>query len=76
MDDKKMFGERLRAQRIKAGWTGRDLAKALEIHPSSITRFEHGENWPSLPTVLAIMRLLHCSADDLLDWASESRHGQ
>lgn len=76
MDDKKLFGERLRAVRQQSGWTLRAFAKELGLQPSAISQFEHGVIWPFLPTFLAMVRILDCSADYLLGRTSNPQQGE
>lgn len=65
-------GAKLLALRVRQGLTQHDLsAKAAEagrrIERATISRYETGEATPSAANFDAILRVLDCEPDDLLD---------
>ncbi len=65
MDNKKkILGHRIRIRCQQKGWSSRQLAMQIGIRAQSLHAIEHGEVWPSLPTLLALAQALDCS----LDW--------
>ncbi len=63
-----MFGDRLRLARKKAGYSLRDLAKALEkaVSAQAIGKYERGEMMPSSGVLLRLTKLLDVSIEYLL----------
>jgi transcriptional regulator with XRE-family HTH domain len=46
--------------------TGAALAEATGIHPTSLSFIERGRQWPSIPQIEAIARVLGARISDLL----------
>ena len=71
IDEKNGFAKRLKEVREKAGLTQRDLAEALEkeyglkVTASSISGYEKGKSFPTLPTAKVISEKLNVSLDYL-----------
>lgn len=71
IDEKNGFAKRLKEIREKAGLTQRDLAEALEkeyglkVTASSISGYEKGKSFPTLPTAKVIAEKLNVSLDYL-----------
>ncbi|HEY5870492.1 MAG TPA: XRE family transcriptional regulator, partial [Candidatus Tectomicrobia bacterium] len=63
-----MFGERLKLARKKAGFSLRDLSKALDnrISAQAIGKYERGEMMPSSGILLALAKTLDVSLDYLM----------
>ncbi len=60
--DRKGFSERLKLQRVLAGFSRQeDLAEAIGMTVSSISNYEMGERIPSIDTVWALSVALNCS---------------
>lgn len=60
------IGERLRAERTKAGISQRELARRLGLSASLISQLESGLSKPSVGTLYAIVTELDLSLDKLL----------
>jgi transcriptional regulator with XRE-family HTH domain len=60
------LGARLRAERMRAGLSLRELARRLGLTPSAVSQFETGKSKPSVGTLFEIVELLGVSLDDML----------
>ena len=60
------IGDRLRAERIKAGISQRELARRLQLSPSLISQLERGQSKPSVGTLYAIVTELNLSLDHVI----------
>jgi transcriptional regulator with XRE-family HTH domain len=60
------LGERLRAERDKAGLSQRQLANRLGLSPSMISQVERGTSQPSVGTLWAIVTELNISLDRVI----------
>ncbi len=56
----------LKLARMKAGLTGADLARLLEIEPGTWRRIERGERELRMSLAARVAAILECSIDDLL----------
>jgi transcriptional regulator with XRE-family HTH domain len=65
--DAEALGGRLRALRLDAGLSLRDLAKALDISPSAVSQIERGVRRPSVSRLLAIVQVLGRPLADVFD---------
>ena len=63
---KELFGQRLREQRIKHGWTLEQLAEKSELSSNYIGMVERGLKEPGLATIVKLLNALNISADTLL----------
>ncbi len=61
-----MFGKRLRATRLKRGYTQQKMSDMLGIALRSYQKYEQGERQPSLETLVLISDILNTSIDYLL----------
>lgn len=61
------LGQRLKAVRVQAGLTLRELARAADVSPSLISQIENGKSQPSVATLYAFSRLLNVSVDELFE---------
>lgn len=60
------MGEKLRATRLAAGMTQKQLADAIGCRPKDISRYESGLHEPKALTLKAMAQSLGCSMDDLV----------
>jgi len=61
-----IFSEKLKAERMKKGWTQDELAEKLFVSRQSVSKWEKGLNYPSIETLLKISDLFDISLDELL----------
>ena len=57
-------GAALRRLRLERRLRACSLAWRAGITPAMLSRYEHGQQHPSLPTLVKILRALDCSAED------------
>lgn len=62
---RRAFGESVRQQRGKRGWTQEDLAEHADIHRSYVAALESGQRNPTLDVIVKIASGLHISVADL-----------
>lgn len=68
----KTVGDRIKQERIKAGWSQSKLAQNAEVQPSTISQIESGERKnPSIEVLEKVARALKISASSLLGQTSE-----
>lgn len=60
------FAERLKEERIKRGLTQTELAKALYLGQTSVSKYESGKQIPEMPTLQKISEFFSISIDYLL----------
>ena len=65
------FVERFNEELRICDLTQLQLAKALNLDPTNITKWKKGENFPSLQALYALCKLLDLSADYLLGLTDE-----
>ena len=63
--------EKLKALRIKNGFSQRNVAERLEISPSIVSGYETGERTPSVEILLSLAYLYKSSTDYLLGRRSD-----
>jgi len=61
------LGTRLKALRVKAGLTLRQLARKADVSPSFVSQIENGKSQPSVATLYTFAQLLDVSIDELFD---------
>ena len=66
MIDYKNIGARIRAVRTEKKITQEQLAEAVGVGTSHISHIETGNGTASLETIIQIINVLDCSADELL----------
>ena len=66
MTDERTFGQRLRATRIKAGYSQSDLEEISGIPKARLSRYENGHVAPSIQTLERLARALEVSEASLL----------
>lgn len=57
------FGARLKAERIRRGWSVREFAAQVGVYPSSITAVESRGAMPKLAIVIEMAQVLECTID-------------
>lgn len=67
----KNLPEKLKALRIKYGYSQKQVAEKLKISPSIISGYETGERTPSTDVLLELSYLYNCSTDYLLGKKTE-----
>jgi transcriptional regulator with XRE-family HTH domain len=65
------LGHRLRAQRLAAHMSLRQLARTLDVSASFVSQIENGRSQPSVATLYQICQVLDVSVDELFDAATE-----
>lgn len=60
------FSEKLLALRKQKGWTQEELAEALYVSRTAISKWESGRGYPSIDSLKAISKLFLVSIDELL----------
>lgn len=63
----KTFGENLKNERLACGFTQIQLAKKLGIKQQQLSEWECNKVVPTLYNIVAIIRVLDISFDDLID---------
>jgi len=61
-----IFGEKLKMERNKKGWTQDELAEKLFVSRQSVSKWENGQNYPSIEIIIKISDLLGLTIDELL----------
>ena len=55
----------IRRHRTRLGWSMRELARRTGLHAGSISRYESGENIPTLPVAIRLARVLGVPVEKL-----------
>ncbi|MFN6432223.1 HTH-type transcriptional regulator ImmR [Eubacterium callanderi] len=71
--DKDKLRERMKLLRIQHDWTQKEAAKKLGISKTAYSHYETGTNLPSIPTLIEIARIFHCSLDYLVGLSDVKR---
>lgn len=66
MFDKKVFGENIRALRIKKGENQEQVAKAIGITKQTISGIETGYRAPSIEVAIALAKYFDSCVEDLI----------
>ncbi|MCU1617124.1 MAG: putative Transcriptional regulator [Frankiales bacterium] len=61
------LGERLKALRLQAGLSLRELARQADVSPSLVSQIENGKSRPSVSTLYTFARLLNVAVDELFE---------
>ncbi len=67
------LGGRIRSQRERRGLKQNDIARALQISPQAVSKWERGENAPDISVLGDLAKLLEVSTDWLLGRFTETR---
>ncbi|MED3729338.1 helix-turn-helix domain-containing protein [Priestia filamentosa] len=61
-----IFGQRLKKERINKGWSQEELAQKLFVSRQSVSKWENGQNYPSIEIIIKISDLFKVTIDELL----------
>ncbi|MFK7695077.1 helix-turn-helix domain-containing protein [Paenibacillus sp. HJGM_3] len=61
-----IFGEKLKTERKKMGWSQDELAERLFVTRQSVSKWENGQNYPSIEIIMKISDLFGLTIDELL----------
>ncbi|MBD2844241.1 helix-turn-helix transcriptional regulator [Paenibacillus sp. IB182496] len=61
-----IFGEKLKAERDKKGWSQEELAEKLFVSRQSVSKWENNQNYPSIEIIMKISDLFQLTIDELL----------
>ncbi|MNO34371.1 HTH-type transcriptional regulator ImmR [compost metagenome] len=61
-----IFAEKLKAERNKKGWSQEELAEKLFVSRQSVSKWENGQNYPSIEIIIKISDLFGVTIDELL----------
>ncbi|MGA9289803.1 MAG: helix-turn-helix transcriptional regulator [Anaerobacillus sp.] len=61
-----IFGEKLKGERKKKGWSQEEFAEQLFVSRQSVSKWENGQNYPSIEIIIKISDLLGITIDELL----------
>lgn len=61
-----VFGEKLKTERRRKGWSQEELAEKLFVSRQSVSKWENGQNYPSIEIIIKVSDLLELSIDELL----------
>lgn len=66
----KEIGERIKNRRIELGLTQTDIKNTTGISSGNMSDIEHGNRFPSIPTLIQLCSILDCTSDYILSGAS------
>ncbi len=61
-----IFGEKLRNERKNKGWSQEELAEKLFVSRQSVSKWENGQNYPSIEIIIKVSDLFGLTIDELL----------
>lgn len=61
-----IFGDKLKREREKRGWSQDYLAEKLYVSRQSVSKWENNKNYPSIEVIINLSDLLNITIDDLL----------
>lgn len=68
-----VIGKNILALRKELGLTQEALARAVQVSPQAVSRWENGNTTPDLAVLPGLANVLRCSIDALLGYAAEQR---
>jgi transcriptional regulator with XRE-family HTH domain len=68
-----IFGEKLKSERKKRGWSQEELAEKLFVSRQSVSKWETGLNYPSIEVIIKLSDLFKVTIDELLRSDKELR---
>ena len=71
---KKIFGKRLKEERLKNGEQQKDLAEDIKVDTSMISLWENGKNYPKVEKLIEIAFHYNISIDYLLGLESGKKY--
>lgn len=66
----KEIGERIKNRRIELGLTQTDIKNTTGISSGNMSDIEHGNRFPSIPTLIQLCSILDCTSDYILSGIS------
>ncbi|QOR67178.1 helix-turn-helix transcriptional regulator [Cytobacillus suaedae] len=61
-----VFSEKLKVERKNKGWSQEELAEQLFVSRQSVSKWENGQNFPSIEIIIRLSDLFEISIDELL----------
>lgn len=61
-----VFGEKLKHERKKKGWSQEELAEKLYVSRQSVSKWENGQNYPGIEVIIYVSDLFGVTIDELL----------
>ncbi|MFD2046542.1 helix-turn-helix domain-containing protein [Ornithinibacillus salinisoli] len=61
-----IFGEKLKNERKNKGWSQEELADKLFVSRQSVSKWENGQNYPSIEIIIKVSDLFGVTIDELL----------
>ncbi|QJD88287.1 helix-turn-helix domain-containing protein [Cohnella herbarum] len=61
-----IFGEKLKNERKNKGWSQEELAEKLFVSRQSVSKWENGQNYPSIEIIIKVSDLFGVTIDELL----------
>ncbi|MCD9022617.1 helix-turn-helix domain-containing protein [Cohnella silvisoli] len=61
-----IFGEKLKTERKKKEWSQEELAAKLFVSRQSVSKWENGQNYPSIEVIINVSDLFGVTIDELL----------
>ncbi|MGR6001359.1 helix-turn-helix domain-containing protein [Bacillus cereus] len=61
-----IFSERLKEEREKRNWSQHDLAEKIHVSRQSVSKWETGQNYPSIEIIIHLSDLFGITIDELL----------
>lgn len=61
-----IFAEKLKTERKKRGWSQEELAEQLFVSRQSVSKWENGQNYPSIEIIIRLSDLFKITIDELL----------
>lgn len=60
------FGEKLKKEREKRGWSQIELSEKIHVSRQSVSKWETGKNYPSIEVIIDLSDLFGITIDELL----------
>ena len=61
-----IFGEKLKQEREKRGWSQTELSEKIHVSRQSVSKWETGKNYPSIEVIIDLSDLFDMTIDELL----------
>ncbi|TRZ40611.1 helix-turn-helix domain-containing protein [Niallia circulans] len=61
-----IFGERLKQEREKKGWSQLELSEKIHVSRQSVSKWETGKNYPSIEIIIHLSDLFGVTIDEML----------
>ncbi|CAI6082832.1 helix-turn-helix domain-containing protein [Cohnella sp. JJ-181] len=61
-----VFGEKLKTERKRKGWSQEELAEKLYVSRQSVSKWENGQNYPGIEIIIKVSDLFEVTIDELL----------